>query len=107
MFIPPITEKNAFLLQFSEKSLKIFKKVSGQKKSPLAGTSIIFKYDQPSTIASAGHASLQQPQETHLSAAITLFPSFSLIASFGHSPSQAPQFRHSSALIEYAMSYLL
>jgi hypothetical protein len=39
MFIPPITEKNAFLLQFSEKKFKKYfkKKCQGKKKVPLRG----------------------------------------------------------------------
>lgn len=59
-------------------------------------------YNQPSEIASVGHAAAQVPQSTHSSALITYFPSPSLIAPTGHSPSQVPQLTQSSE-ITYAI----
>lgn len=52
-----------------------------------------------STMASAGHLSLQEPHAIHASLSITNLPPTSEMASIGQSETQQPHIMHSSVIL--------
>ena len=57
---------------------------TGKRKKEFAKRELFSSYNYSSEIAPVGQAPAQEPQEIHLSASISYFPSPMLIAPTGH-----------------------